>query len=138
MIYSIISGSAGIFLAVTVVYLYLYYANGNISQAQTGAFTTWILSQVILAQNLRTEYQPVIRKGFFSNPIILAWGIIIVGMLVTVTLYSPLHSIIDTSTLGLREWLLTVTAAILSTSWMEIIKFSRGGDGEKLSDETAS
>ena len=138
MIYSIISGSAGIFLAVTVVYLYLYYANGNISQAQTGAFTTWILSQVILAQNLRTEYQPVIRKGFFSNPIILAWGIIIVGMLVTVTLYSPLHSIIDTSTLGLREWLLTVTAAILSTSWMEIIKFSRRGDGKKLSDETAS
>ncbi len=138
MIYSIISGSAGIFLAVTVVYLYLYYANGNISQAQTGAFTTWILSQVILAQNLRTEYQPVIKKGFFSNPIILAWGIIIVGMLVTVTLYSPLHSIIDTSTLGLREWLLTVTAAILSTSWMEIIKFSRRGDGKKLSDETAS
>ena len=138
MIYSIISGSAGIFLAVTVVYLYLYYANGNVSQAQTGAFTTWILSQVILAQNLRTEYQPVIKKGFFSNPIILAWGIIIVGMLVTVTLYSPLHSIIDTSTLGLREWLLIVTAAILSTSWMEIIKFSRGGDGEKLSDETAS
>ena len=138
MIYSIISGSAGIFLAVTVVYLYLYYANGNVSQAQTGAFTTWILSQVILAQNLRTEYQPVIRKGFFSNPIILAWGIIIVGMLVTVTLYSPLHSIIDTSTLGLREWLLIVTAAILSTSWMEIIKFSRGGDGKKLSDETAS
>ncbi len=138
MIYSIISGSAGIFLAVTVVYLYLYYANGNVSQAQTGAFTTWILSQVILAQNLRTEYQPVIRKGFFSNPIILAWGIIIVGMLVTVTLYSPLHSIIDTSTLGLREWLLIVTAAILSTSWMEIIKFSRGGDREKRSDETAS
>ena len=138
MIYSIISGSAGIFLAVTVVYLYLYYANGNVSQAQTGAFTTWILSQVILAQNLRTEYQPVIKKGFFSNPIILAWGIIIVGMLVTVTLYSPLHSIIDTSTLGLREWLLIVTAAILSTSWMEIIKFSRVGDREKRSDETSS
>ena len=138
MIYSIISGSAGIFLAVTVVYLYLYYANGNISQAQTGAFATWILSQVILAQNLRTEYQPVIKKGFFSNPIILAWGIIIVGMLVTVTLYSPLHSIIDTSTLGLREWLIIVTAAILSTSWMEIIKFSRRENWEKQSDETAS
>ena len=28
------------------VYLYLYYANGNVSQAQTGAFATWILSQV--------------------------------------------------------------------------------------------
>lgn len=138
MIYSIISGSAGIFLAVTVVYLYLYYANGNVSQAQTGAFATWILSQVILAQNLRTEYQPVIKKGFFSNPIILAWGIIIVGMLVTVTLYSPLHSIIDTSTLGLREWLLIVTAAILSTSWMEIIKFSRRKNWEKQSDETVS
>ncbi|MCL5679419.1 MAG: cation-transporting P-type ATPase [Candidatus Thermoplasmatota archaeon] len=138
MIYSIISGSAGIFLAVTVVYLYLYYANGNVSQAQTGAFATWILSQVILAQNLRTEYQPIIKKGFFSNPIILAWGIIIVGMLVTVTLYSPLHSIIDTSTLGLREWLIIVTAAILSTSWMEIIKFYRRENWEKQNDETAS
>ena len=83
MMYSISTGAAGIFLAVTAVYLYLYYAHGNIVQAQMGAFATWILSQVILAQNLRTEYQPVIRKGFFSNPIILAWGIIIVGMLVT-------------------------------------------------------
>ncbi len=125
MIYSIISGAAGIFLAVTAVYLYLYYVNGNVVQAQMGAFATWILSQVILAQNLRTEYQPVIIKGFFSNPIIVAWGIIIVGMLVAVSLYSPLHSIIDTSSLGLREWLMIVIAAILSSSWMEIIKFSR-------------
>ncbi|MEM0156892.1 MAG: cation transporting ATPase C-terminal domain-containing protein, partial [Thermoplasmataceae archaeon] len=59
------------------------------------------------------------------NPIILAWGLIIVGMLVAVSLYSPLHSIIDTSSLGLREWLMIVIAAILSSSWMEIIKFSR-------------
>jgi len=138
MIHSIISGSAGIFLAVTVVYLYLYYVNGNISQAQTGAFATWILSQVILAQNLRTEYQPVIKKGFFSNPIILAWGIIIVGMLVAFTLYPPLHSIVDTSTLGFREWLLIVTAAILSTSWMEIVKFSRRENREKKIEETTS
>ena len=138
MVYSIISGSAGIFLAVTGVYLYLFYTNGDVPQAQTGAFATWMLSQVILAQNMRTEYQPVIKKGFFSNPIILAGGIIIVGMLVTVTLYSPLHSIIDTSTLGLSEWLIIVAAAILSTSWMEIIKFSRREKREKYSEEPAS
>ena len=138
MMYSISTAAAGIFLAVTAVYLYLYYAHGNIVQAQTSAFATWILSQVILAQNLRTEYQPVIRKGFFSNPIILAWGIIIVGMLVTVTLYSPLHSIIDTSSLGLHEWLIVVIAAILSSSWMEIMKFSRKEYRALRNMETAS
>ena len=138
MMYSISLGAAGIFIAVTTVYLYLYYVHGNIVQAQMGAFATWMLSQVILAQNLRTEYQPVTKKGFFSNPIILAWGIIIVGMLVTVSVYSPLHSIIDTSSLGLHEWLMIVIAAILSSSWMEIIKFSRKEYRTLRRKETAS
>ncbi len=138
MMYSISLGTAGISIAVTAVYLYLYYVHGNIVQAQMGAFATWILSQVILAQNLRTEYQPVLKKGFFSNPIILAWGIIIVGMLVTVSVYTPLHSIIDTSSLGLHEWLMIVIAAILSSSWMEIIKFSRNEYKTSHHNETAS
>ena len=143
MTHSIIYGSAGIFLAVTFVYLYLYYSNGNVVQAQMGAFSTWILSQVILAQNLRTENQPVTQKGFLSNPIIFAWGIIVVGMLVVFTLYSPLHSILDTSSLRLQEWLIIVVAAILSSSWMEILKYSKYKDkilesGDKSSSISAS
>ena len=139
MTHSIIYGSAGIFLAVTFVYLYLYYSNGNVFQAQMGAFSTWILSQVILAQNLRTENQPVTQKGFLSNPIISAWGVIVIGMLVVFTLYSPLHPILDTSSLGLWEWLIIVVAAILSSSWMEILKYSKyRGKILKIGEKTSS
>ncbi|MEM0155640.1 MAG: HAD-IC family P-type ATPase [Thermoplasmataceae archaeon] len=125
MLRSIVTGTIGIFAAVSFVYLYLFYVNHNLSQAQMGAFVTWSLSQLVLAQNLRTEFQPVIKKGFFSNPIILAWGIIIAGILLTVDIYAPLHSIVDTSSLGIAEWLLIIAAAIMSSSWMEIIKFFR-------------
>ena len=138
MTYSIAAGAAGIFAAVTFVYLYLYYVNGNVLQAQMGAFVTWSLSQLVLAQNLRTEYQPIIRKGFFSNPIILGWGIIIAAILVAVDLYTPLHAVIDTSTLGLNEWILIIIAAILSSSWMEIVKFLRKGYRGESTENTGS
>lgn len=122
MIRSILSGALGVFLAVTFVYLYIYYGEADVAQAQTAAFATWILSQVILAQNLRTEREPVSQKGFFSNPVILVWGLIIVSALIVITLYAPLHSIIDTSTLGYADWGLIVLASFLSSSWMEIKK----------------
>jgi len=132
MIGSILASAFGVFLAVTLVYLYIYYGEADVTQAQTAAFATWILSQVVLAQNLRTEHEPVSRRGFFSNPVILLWGLIIVGSLIVITAYAPLHAVIDTSTIEYRNWGLIILASFLSGSWIEIRKLivSRGRKGK--------
>jgi len=122
MISSILASALGVFFAVTFIYLYIYYGEADVTQAQTAAFATWILSQVILAQNLRTVREPVSQRGFFSNPVILLWGLIIVGSLLVITLYDPLHSIIDTSTIGYGDWGLIILASFLSSSWIEFRK----------------
>ncbi|OWP56620.1 MAG: hypothetical protein B2I17_04685 [Thermoplasmatales archaeon B_DKE] len=132
MIVSILASAFGVFLAVTLIYLYIYYGEADVTQAQTAAFATWILSQVVLAQNLRTEHEPVSRRGFFSNPVILLWGLIIVGSLIVITVYAPLHAVIDTSTIEYRNWGLIILASFLSGSWIEIRKLivSRGRKGK--------
>ncbi len=122
MIGSILTSALGVFLAVTFIYLYIYYSESDIIQAQTAAFATWILSQVILAQNLRTEREPVSQRPFFSNWVILSWGLIVVGALVVITIFAPLHAIIDTSTISYRNWVLIIIVSILSSSWIEFRK----------------
>ncbi|ARD85237.1 hypothetical protein FAD_1376 [Ferroplasma acidiphilum] len=122
MIISILTSALGVFLAVTFIYLYIYYSEADIIQAQTAAFATWILSQVILAQNLRTEREPVSQRSFFSNWVILSWGLIVVGALIVITIFTPLHAIIDTSTIEYRNWVLIIIVSVLSSSWIELRK----------------
>ncbi len=118
----IILGSAGLVSAVTLIYLYTYFVTSNVIEAQTAAFSTWVLSHVFLAQNLRTEKEPVLRKGFFSNRIIVLWGIGVVLALAIITIFPDLQILLSTASLTARDWILIVVASMFSSFWMEISK----------------
>lgn len=122
MKYGVISGSAGLVTAVSAIYLYSYYVSGNVIEAQTAAFATWILSHVFLAQNLRTENEPVLRKGFFSNRIIVLWGVGVIIALAVITIFPDLQVLLSTASLTASDWLMIIAAAILSSFWMEVVK----------------
>lgn len=118
----IILGSAGLVIAVLSIYLYSYFISANIVEAQTAAFATWVLAQVFLAQNLRTENEPVLRKGFFSNRIIVYWAVGVILALVVITLFPDLQVLLSTASLTPADWVLIVAAALVSTFWMEAVK----------------
>lgn len=122
---TIAAGASGLILAVIVLYIYFIKSSGNIIEAQTAAFTTWILAQVFLAQNLRTEREPVIRRGFFSNTPIMIWVLVVVAALFFMTVFPVLQVIAVTSSLTAFDWLIAVVAAMLSSSWMEAVKILR-------------
>lgn len=126
----IIFGSAGLVVAVTFIYLYSYFVTGNVIEAQTAAFATWVLSHVFLAQNLRTEREPVLRKGFFSNRIIVLWGVGVVMALAVITIFPELQVLLSTASLTVPDWLMIIAASVLSSFWMEIVKlvkYRKGG-----------
>ena len=56
-----------LFLAVLVPYFYARHAGVPQPQAQTLAFTAWMVGQVALAFVMRSSYEPLSRLGPFSN-----------------------------------------------------------------------
>lgn len=121
MLFILVSAIA-ISIAVTAVYLYIFYSTGFLLRAQTAAFSVWMLSQIFLAHNLRTEKQPVFIKGIFSNRTISIWAAVVVAALVLITVFPDLQILLHTIYLTYADWLIIVVAAVASTFWIEVVK----------------
>lgn len=121
MLLTLVSAIA-ISVAVTAVYLYLYYVGGVLLRAQTAAFSVWMLTQVFLAHNLRTEKQPIILKGILSNRVLVLWAVLVVLALFIITVIPDLQVLLHTIYLTNWDWVVIVIASLASTFWMEAMK----------------
>lgn len=121
VIYVVIS-SLAIAAAVSGIYIYLLQTSGNLERAQTAAFAAWIIAQLFLAHNIRTEKVPVLVKGFFSNRVILAWGILVFITLFIITIFPSLQSLLHTADLTAFDWVLIIAGTAAATFWMEAVK----------------
>lgn len=108
--------------AVTVVYLYLFYSGAILVRAQTAAFSVWMLTQVLLAHNLRTEKQPIFFKGILSNRILSLWAILVFLALAIITVVPGLQGVLHTVYLTNWDWTFIILASVISTFWIEIRK----------------
>jgi Ca2+-transporting ATPase len=122
LIISVLISSVAIAIAVSGIYFYILNTSGNLERAQTAAFSAWVLAQLFLAHNLRTEREPVIFKGIFSNKVVLIWGILVFLSLFIITIVPPLQSIIHTADLSAVDWLITIFGTAAATFWMEAVK----------------
>ena len=120
-----IISAVAIAFAVSFVYLYIYYETGVLIRAQTSAFLVWMISQIFLAHNLRTEREPVFVKGFLSNRVISIWAIIVLLSLVVITIIPDLQIVLQTAYLTYTDWILIISASLASTFWMEAYKVFR-------------
>ena len=102
-----------------------YYETGVLIRAQTSAFLVWMISQIFLAHNLRTEREPVFVKGFLSNHVISIWAIIVLLSLVVITIIPDLQILLQTDYLTYTDWILIIFASLASTFWMEAYKAFR-------------
>ncbi len=132
----IAGGTSGMIISVVLLYLWEYYSNGGPVEAQTTAFATWVIAQIVLAQNFRTEREPVFRRGFFSNTPILIWAMAVAVLLFVITAFPELQVIVSTQSLTPLDWLLVAIASFASTSWLEILKISShsGKNAGKVKD----
>ncbi len=113
-------------LAVTVavagIYLYVLYSSGSLVRAQTAAFAAWLLAQLFLAYNLRTEKEPIFLKGFFSNRVINVWALMVILMMVALTAFPDLQVIMHTYYLTASDWILIILGTAASGFWLEAYK----------------
>lgn len=120
--------------AVTFVYLYLYYSGAILVRAQTAAFSVWMLTQVLLAHNLRTEKQPIFFKGILSNRILSLWALIVILALFIITVVPGLQGVLHTVYLTNWDWVFIILASLVSTFWIEVRKlywhFTRRRNGK--------
>lgn len=114
-----------LFASVSYCYLSVYYATGDLVYAQTVAFSAWILSHIFLAFVRRSETEPLLKRGLFSNRVMVLWAVTAVGMLVAVTAIPILQTLVKTTWIQLIDWARVIVASFLATVWIEAVKYVR-------------
>jgi len=137
MVGSIGSAGAGLFAAVSVAYLITWYSGAGTVRAQTIAFVTWLLGHVFLALNLRSEHEPLVRLGVFSNRLMIGWAAATLAFVLVAILVPIVQVALKTTSLSGQEWALAVGAALVGTFWMEVGKWL-GSRIERGSEEQHS
>ena len=119
---SLVLGALSLFAAVTATFLFTWYQTQNLPLAQTVAFATWMLGHIFLALNFRSEKEPLIKIGFFSNKIMIFWALTVVATLLLGTNLPFIHDSLRITYLSLSDWALVIAVSFVATFWMELKK----------------
>ena len=91
--------------------------------AQTMAFTTLVLSELLRAYTSRSEHYPLIRLGVFSNKY-MVWATLSSFILMIAVIYLPIFEpIFYTHNLPLRDWILILPLTLLPSVAAEVSKW---------------
>ena len=122
MITSIFTSAFGLFAGVSVAYLVAWHQGADIVFAQTVAFCAWMIGHVLLAFNMRSERQPILQIGLFSNRLMVIWGLASVAFIILVTNIPFLQEFLKTTTLTYSQWSWILAFVFVGTSWLEVRK----------------
>jgi Ca2+-transporting ATPase len=122
MLNGISMGALSLFAAVTTNFLLVWFLTQNLPQAQTLAFATWMLGHILLALNFRSEKEPLVKLGFFSNKVMVLWAVLAVATLIVGTSLPVVHDALKITYLSLPDWALVVGVSFAATFWMELKK----------------
>jgi Ca2+-transporting ATPase len=125
MLKTIFLGALSLFAAVTITYLFAWYTSQNITYARTVAFATWMLGHIFLALNLRSDFEPLLKKGLLSNRVMIIWALLAVTLLVLGTLFSFVQTSLQITSLNMQSWVLIFLTTFAATFWMEFKKILR-------------
>jgi Ca2+-transporting ATPase len=120
-------GTAVQAVVMTVAVLASYYWGlqrypEQVEHAQTIAFGTLCMSELLRAFTARSEHYGVFSIGFFSNRWML-WAVGSSGLLILMVIYVPfLRPFFDTVALSLDDWLLMIPFILMASVAAEITK----------------
>ena len=119
----IFASSISLFAAVSFSYINAYYQTGSLVYAQTVAFSTWIICHIFLAFVRRSEREPLLRLGIFSNRVMVLWAVSAIGMLLVVIYVPFLQGLVKVTAISLNDWAIILGSSIIATIWIEIAKY---------------
>ncbi|HWM44571.1 MAG TPA: HAD-IC family P-type ATPase [Burkholderiales bacterium] len=106
----------------TVFYFALQRYPNSLEAAQTMAFVTLCVSELVRAFTARSEYHSIFTIGWFSNKW-MVWAVSASLLLVLMVVYVPfLQPFFDTVPLTLDDWLMMAPFFLASAIAMELLK----------------
>jgi Ca2+-transporting ATPase len=121
-------GALSLFAAVSATYLFTWFSNQNLEFAQrlvlsqTIAFATWMLGHIFLALNFRSEKEPLVKLGLFSNKVMVLWALLAAGTLLVGTNLPFVNESLRITSLSIENWALVIAVAFVATFWIELKK----------------
>jgi Ca2+-transporting ATPase len=122
MLKGIGTGGLSLFAAVTTNFLLVWFQTQDLPHAQTVAFATWMVGHILLALNFRSEKEPLVKLGFFSNKVMVLWAVLAVVTLIVGTSLPFVHDSLKITSLSLQDWALVIGVSFAATFWMELKK----------------
>lgn len=111
-------------IAITAVTLAAYFIGRatQIQYAETMAFVTLSVSELLRAYTARSEYYPLLKTGIFTNKW-MNYGVLTSLLLILVVIYAPvLNTIFHTLPLGWQQWLPILPLLVLPSLAAEVTK----------------
>ena len=124
MLKNITLSGMSLFLAVIISYFYALSKNIPVAQAQTLAFSTWIIGHIMLAFVSRSEKEPLHRLGLFSNKIINIWAVCALVFLLIFTQIPFLGAYIKLQSITLTQLAIIFVVSFCAIFWRELIKIA--------------
>ena len=100
----------------------LYTDSGHIELAESMAFVTLSMSELLRAYTARSEYYPLLKIGVFNNRL-MNWAVLASFVLILLVIYVPfLQPIFNTYPLSLVHWLEMFPLIVLPSIAAEVMK----------------
>jgi Ca2+-transporting ATPase len=115
-----------LFAAVFGSYVFALYRGLPVAEAQTYAFTAWLIGHILLAFVSRSDREPLVTLGPFTNRAMDVWALAAFLFLGAI-LFTPLGSYIKASPLPATQVLLIAGIAFVAIFWQEAVKMLRYG-----------
>jgi Ca2+-transporting ATPase len=107
------------------VYFGAYAFGATASVSRTMAFATWMITNVFLAFNFRTEKDPLYKIGFLSNKSTVIWAIASIVILFLIVYIPGLQDAFRVAPLNFLQWLVIFGMSFATTFWLEGVKILR-------------
>lgn len=111
-----------LFAAVMIPYGYALSKGWPHIQAQTIAFSAWIIGHILLAFVSRSEKEPLFSLGVFSNKAIDLWAVFAVAFLLLVTRVPALSTPLKLQPIPLAQLGLVFLTCLIVIFWREVPK----------------
>jgi Ca2+-transporting ATPase len=115
-------GALSLFAAVTTNFILVWFQTQSLTQSQTMAFATWMVGHILLALNFRSEKEPLVKLGIFSNKVMILWAVLAAVTLIIGTSLPFVHDSLKITNLNLQDWTLVIGVSFVATFWMELKK----------------
>lgn len=125
MVCRIFTHGLSLALAVIIGYLWAVLSGANTAHAQTVAFAVWMTGHLVLALFMRSDRQPLVSLGVFSNRVMLLWIGTAAGFLLSATYLPYIKELLHLSTLYMNDWIAILVSVSISLFWIEIGKLVR-------------